>query len=216
MMGIDDYIKAPCRHSALPYWKDKLFVKADSMEIYHQEEWEILPASDKDSFKKVDRFFRIINRLDGVQPPYLDDGYSIRTFDRRDRVDFQYAVDIIRRSYDNISMNEDILKSYLDTEVYREDLWVFVESKLEGRPIAFGIADLDEYVNEGILEWIQVLPDHRGKGIGKAMVSELLNRMKGQSDFVTVSGDMNNLSSPINLYKRVGFKGGDIWYICYR
>lgn len=83
-------------------------------------------------------------------------------------------------------------------------------------PVAFGIADFDSLVKEGILEWIQVLPEHRGKGFGKFLVAELLRRMKGIAKFATVSGDCNNISNPIGLYRKSGFVGDSNWYIAYK
>lgn len=77
------------------------------------------------------------------------------------------------------------------------------------------MADLDPYMKEGILEWIQVLPEYRRKGLGKALVCELLTRMKGKAKFSTVSGDCNNINNPINLYRKCGFIGNSIWYIAY-
>ncbi len=82
-------------------------------------------------------------------------------------------------------------------------------------PFAFGLADLDSFMKEGILEWIQVLPEYRGKGIGKALVCELLTRMKGKARFATVSGDCNNINNPIKLYRKCGFVDNSIWYIAY-
>ena len=81
--------------------------------------------------------------------------------------------------------------------------------------IASGIAEYDENCREGILEWIQVLPEYRGKGLGKKIVSVLLNNLKKcGADFVTVSGNLDNVSAPLQLYKKCGFEGDDVWYIC--
>ena len=54
-----------------------------------------------------------------------------------------------------------------------------------------------------------------GKRIGKLLVAELLRRMQGKAKFATVSGDCNNISNPINLYKKSGFVWDSIWYIAY-
>lgn len=75
------------------------------------------------------------------------------------------------------------------------------------------MADFDSQMQEGIIEWIQVLPEYRGKKIGQLLVNELLLRMKTMAKFATVSGQMNNPSSPEKLYRKCGFVGNDIWHI---
>ena len=45
------------------------------------------------------------------------------------------------------------------------------------------------------------------------LVNELLLRMKPMARFATVSGQVNNLSSPEKLYRKCGFVGNDVWHI---
>lgn len=75
------------------------------------------------------------------------------------------------------------------------------------------MADFDSEMQEGIIEWIQVLPEYRGKKIGQMLVNDLLLRMKPMARFATVSGQVNNLSSPEKLYRKCGFVGNDVWHI---
>lgn len=74
-------------------------------------------------------------------------------------------------------------------------------------------ADFDGEAREGVLEWIQVLPQYRGRKIGRLIVGELLCRMVGKADFATVSGKVNNASKPEILYRKCGFTGNDVWHI---
>ena len=66
---------------------------------------------------------------------------------------------------------------------------------------------------EGVLEWIQVSPNYRGKGLGKFIVRELRWRMRDKAEFVTVSGRVDNPSHPDILYKRCGFSNEEIWHV---
>lgn len=43
--------------------------------------------------------------------------------------------------------------------------------------IASGIAEYDENTKEGIIEWVQVLPEYRRQGYGRMIVEELLHRL---------------------------------------
>lgn len=75
------------------------------------------------------------------------------------------------------------------------------------------MAELDAEIKEGILEWIQVSPEYRGKGLGKFVVNELLWRMKDKAEFATVSGKVNNSTNPRGLYIACGFFGEEIWHV---
>ena len=78
------------------------------------------------------------------------------------------------------------------------------------------ISDFDKELHEGILEWIQVIPAYRGQKIGQLLVNELLKRMANIAKFATVSGKVNNPTSPEMLYRKCGFVGNDIWHVLTR
>ena len=40
------------------------------------------------------------------------------------------------------------------------------------------LAEFDPEMGEGVLDWVQVHPDHRRRGIGVTLVSTLLERQK--------------------------------------
>lgn len=83
--------------------------------------------------------------------------------------------------------------------------------------VATGIAELDKEIGEDVvLEWIQVSEQHRGYGLGKYVVSELLWRMKENAKFATVSGQCNNLTNPEAMYRKCGFSGSDVWHVLKR
>ena len=212
------YEKDPCNYSALPYWKETTFTKPDNIKVYHESEWNKLSKNAKKEFIKVDKFFRIKHNLEQINNEDLPKNCRYRTFDPNNEKDFDKALEIIQISYPNTDLTKDKLKEYIKNDVYKNELWIFIDKINNGMytPIAFGIAEFDSLVKEGILEWIQVLPEYRGKGFGKFLVAELLRRMKGKAKFATVSGDCNNISNPIGLYRKTGFAGDSIWYIAYK
>ena len=121
--------------------------------------------------------------------------------------------EIINRSYTDLSVTLEQLQGYRNTPAFAPDLWIIVQDAASGETVGCGIADFDSEAREGVLEWIQVLPEHRGRGAGQFIVNELLRRMQGRADFATVSGKVNNATNPEGLYRRCGFTGADVWHI---
>ena len=123
---------------------------------------------------------------------------------------------LINDSYTDIKVNQELIKSYMKTPVYCKDLWIMVKEKTTDQYVGCGIADYDTETKELILEWIQVLPQYRGRKIGQIIVNELLLRMKGIADFATVSGKIDNKTKPEMLYRKCGFVGNDVWHILHK
>lgn len=114
---------------------------------------------------------------------------------------------------ENKDLSANDVSGWMRYPVFNKMLWVFICDKDSLLPVALGIADFDNSVKEGSLEWIQVLPEKRRMGLGKSIVFELLYRLKDHVDFVTVSGEVDNPSNPEALYRKCGFTGDDIWYV---
>ena len=124
--------------------------------------------------------------------------------------------EMINESYkhENIVVSEQDILQWKQHKPFREELCVYINAD-NGKMAASGIAEFDEVCREGIIEWVQVLPEYRGRGLGKKIVDVLLNRLKSiGASFVTVSGNLDNTSKPLELYRKCGFTGDDIWYIC--
>ena len=75
------------------------------------------------------------------------------------------------------------------------------------------LCDYDAETGEGIIEWLQVLPKYRGRGIASALVCKGLKIMSGFADFATVSGECENVTNPEGVYRKCGFTGNDVWHI---
>ena len=96
--------------------------------------------------------------------------------------------------------------------VYDPHLWIWVEEG--GQTAGLGIAEFDGSVPEGSLEWIQVLPAFRRRGVGRAVVLELLRRLVDRAAFITVSGQKASDGSGAEaLYRSCGFEGHDVWWL---
>lgn len=203
MITKEEYLASPCKAASIPYWKAKSITIADDMVILHRDEFN--RSECQQYFDEP--YFRLIHTLQGLSAPTLPTGYSIYSATLSD-----FAAHI-NGCYDKIQIDKEELHSYLTHPVYDADLWIAVKDNHTGVIIATGIAELDQEIGEGILEWIQVSKNYRRKGLGKYIVSELLWRMREKANFATVSGQCNNTTNPEKLYRCCGFAGSDIWHV---
>ena len=202
MLTKEQYLADPCKTASIPYWKAKSITVPDGMKILHQDEYDDAHPQYID-----EPYFRMIHDLKGLSKQALPQGYSLCTASLS-----EYAAHV-NSCYEGIGITEEELRSYTLRPVYDEALWLAVKDDQTNRMVATGIAELDREIGEGVLEWIQVSENHRGKGLGRYIVSELLWRLKSKAGFATVSGQCNNATNPEKLYRKCGFCGNDVWHI---
>lgn len=204
MVLLKDYIKNPCCALSIPYWKQRNIKVPDNIKIVHNDEYN---ATDFVGY--VDEpYFRLYHNLQVVQRACRDDlDIVVGTAETLD-----VFVDIINKSYNDLSVTKEQMENYRKTPVFCPDLWVLLKDK-SGNYVGCGIADYDKEASETILEWIQVIPSCRGRGYGQYIVNELLARAQGQAKFATVSGKVNNPTCPEKMYRKCGFTDNDIWHI---
>jgi len=202
---IEEYLKNPCRYSALPLYKEKR-QNSINIQVIHDSEFK----QELIQNKKHKRFFRISHNLKNIDKIMIP-GYQIRKYN--DETDRDKVVQIINQSYSNIKIDINDVVKMLNDEVFNPDMWIFVVEENTKKEIALGICQYDDKVFEVVFDWIQVIPECRGIGIGLMLVTYLLAIAPSDAKFATVSGDMDNPSSPEKLYRKCGFKGNDVWHI---
>lgn len=204
-MTKEEYLSNPCGTFSLPYYKSLNTAVPDNMKILHERDF-------KNEYLKLYNdtpYFRLIHYLKNIAVVKNDDFKVCLASDS----DINIVADIINRSYSDISVDENQLMKYRNTEVCDADLWIIVYTADTKHAVGCGIADFDEKIREGSLEWVQVIPEYRKRGVGSIIVNHLLYALKVKADFVTVSGKINSLSNPEALYRKCGFVGNDIWHV---
>jgi len=204
---LDSYRQNPGRVSSLPYWKSRIMNVPDSLKIIHKKD---LKDIDLNKYQKQ-VFFKLVHHLHNIGDVVLPNSFYLRTVNKD--YELRNVVSLINECYCDITVDMKKIIAMQEEPAYDKSLWVFILDRANCRPVALGIADFDPEVKEGSLEWIQVLPQYRGLGLGKAIVCELLTRLEKKADFVTVSGQIENHTKPEELYRSCGFEGDDIWYV---
>ena len=165
---------------------------------------------DKLSFPIIMRYFRL--KHSGAElSAALSSQYYFE--DVNTQKDCLIVSDFIGRCYENIKPSEKRVKSWTETGVFDNSLWLWIKEKGSGIPIALGIGERDTVNGEGSLEYIQVDPAFRGKGICKALVNELVHRLYSKISIVTVSGDLYNISNCEAVYRKCNFEGDNVWSV---
>ena len=208
MISLETYLQNPCATLSIPYWKAKNITIPPNMKIVHRNDFS------KDLLQEYtdEPYFRLYHNMQELNKPVLS-GYDILTASAND---METIVSIINASYTDLQVSVEQMQSYTKTPVYHSDLWILVKEKSTKGYVGCGIADFDAEAKELILEWIQVLPEYRGKSIGTAIVKELLWRGKELAKFATVSGKVENETKPELLYRKCGFTGKDVWHVLHR
>lgn len=200
-LSVENYMMDPCAASSLPYWKAVSIAVPDGMKVVRDDEFE------KGGFEGFadEPYFRLIHDLKGLKKPVKPEGFRLR------RSDHEEFAAHIRKCYGG-GPSADELRGYAERRVYSPELWLALEDD-KGEIAATGIAELDRDIGEGVIEWAEVSPEYRRRGLGEYIVRELLWRMNGEALFATVSGRMNSPSNPLRLYEKCGFGGRVIWHV---
>jgi GNAT superfamily N-acetyltransferase len=161
-----------------------------------------------------ERYFRLLHDLTNTGSGRLPGGYAFAPVEMPRQAGIMAA--LISACYGGTVPDAREVVAWTQSPVFHPDLWVAVVETAGRTTVALGIAELDRQVGEGSLEWLQVLPGHRGHGVGTALVCRLLSLLREQAAFATVSGAINSPHVPERLYRRCGFLGNDVWHVLSR
>lgn len=202
-MKKEEYLSEPCSASALPFWKERSVIVPEHMRVVRDDLF--FSAMWKEYTDEL--YFKRIHHLKSVTHQKVPLGFRLIKGEIAD-----YARHIAA-CYTLETISEEALAAYQKRPTYHANLWLALADDKTGHIAASGIAEVDREIGEGILEWIQVSPEYRKRGLGEYVVKELLYRMKDIAGFVTVSGRVGNPTKPEQLYEKCGFCGKVLWHV---
>lgn len=204
-MELTDYLKDPCGLLSIPWWKQQRLTLPPHITILHHREFTLEAAAGCRDLV----YFRLHHDLREV-PERPAPGFRILSLSPHDTA---LTVRIINASYDDIRMTESRVRAMGNSPAYCPALWVLARAEQTGEAAGCAMGEYLPESGEMSIEWVQVLPRFRRRGIGCALVSELLRRAPAGARFATVSGRTDNPANPEGLYRRCGFRGRDLWHI---
>ena len=203
-MDVAEYLRDPCGASSLPFWKTERIAIPAHMRVVRDADYAPDPG------ERDEPYFKLLHRMRELPRAQLPPGLELV---RAEPGDFARH---IGECYRREGVSEAELLAYRSHPVYDPALWIAVAERETKRIVASAIGELDLWIGEGVLEWVQVSPDGRRRGLGRFLVCELLRRMEGRARFVTVSGRMKNETEPMALYLACGFSDPAIWHVLTR
>lgn len=205
-MDKEQYILNPTRASSLSYWKTNAFKMPSNIIVVNEKEFSDYFLTDYEQ----ELFFKLVYYPDALKQYVLPGNIKFK------KIDLEDFVTHINSCYESEGISLRELSSYRQRPVYDERLWICLYNTDQDRIVATGIAEYDDDIKEGSLDWIQVSEEYRGQGFGSIIVYELLNRLNGRAKFVTVSCRVDNQTKPELLYQKCGFKDIAMWHVLRR
>lgn len=204
-MELKKYLENPCGLLSIPWWKHIRMTLPPHITILHHREY----APEAASGCREQVYFRLSRDLRNI-PQFSAAGFRIEPFSPDDAA---LTAAIINTSYKDIQITESQVLAMQNSPAFCPGLWILAREDGSGKAAGCAMGEYDPESGEMSIEWVQVLPAFRRKGIGRALVSELLRRAPAEARFVTVSGQAENPENPEGLYRRCGFSGMDYWHI---
>lgn len=205
-MTKEEYLASPCRASSLSCRKSLSIRIPDQMRVIRDDLFDpaMLTAYEDAPY------FKAVLYPGTPQRPVPEKGYLLST------ASFDDLAGHIMECYGLPDTDRTDLAVLRKDPCFDPSLWIRLSEKQTGRIIASGIAAVDPGIREGVLEWIQVSSGYRRKGFGTIIVRELIARMNGSVDFITVSGSLNDPCGLLAFYESCGFTDACIWHILRR
>jgi len=146
----------------------------------------------------------VLNRRSLVElpVPILPDGYSIRSARGSDEAAALAAIHVA--AFSNAKWTAELYRRYMQAPGYAAEREVVVVAP-DGTFAAFTVTWHDSLNRIGLLEPVGTHPDHRRRGLGKALVLHAMHRMKAAGmQYATVANTATNEASRA-LYATCGF-----------
>jgi GNAT superfamily N-acetyltransferase len=135
------------------------------------------------------------------------DEFFITDFDFAREQECVVAAEMLNRCHETDHHSAAEVAGWRRLPVFDGSLWLWVRSRASKEAVGLGISTYQACIRESYLDWIQVLPEYQGRGLGRLLVSETIRQAASKSDIIRVTGMADD------FYRRCGFVGTESWYI---
>jgi mycothiol synthase len=166
--------------------------------------------------KRVRFFVNLARPLNGNVPQVeVPEGIRLRTFDPEHDAETVWRIDntAFRDHWGHTEGKLEEFLHWMNRPHMRPELWLLAEEEASGQVvgIALNIIDPDWIAQtgrqEGEVDSLAVLREHRKKGLGRALLVQSLHTLHDEGmEAVQLYADAENLTGAMRLYENVGFR----------
>ncbi len=159
------------------------------------------------------RYFRAFlpepNKPAHTMPP----GFEIIPLDPREHS--VAASRLINEAYPSLPRltKPEALVRMTETEHYFPDGWFFLLHQPTGSRVGLAISGYDPEMEEGFIDWVQVAPRFRHRGLGISLTSEAIRRLSDRARLITASGSLEAPFTLGDLFRECGLDQMRQWSI---
>ncbi|MBD3236840.1 MAG: hypothetical protein GF330_09060 [Candidatus Eisenbacteria bacterium] len=157
-----------------------------------------------------DRCFRALHTGEAATGELPSD-YCFR--DVEPQADLSAAARLMNAAYASLPdfMTSERLEAMIASDYYFPGGWFFLIGRGE-RPVGLALSGYDREMDEGFIDWIELLPRQRQRGLGRMLIGECLRRLQ-HARWVTVAGSLDAPFVVGDLYRSCGFRQTAHWSI---
>ncbi len=120
MISLQQYLLDSCGTISIPYWKYKSIAVPQNVKIVHQREMtdDLLLDYKDEPYFRLYHDLKNIRQMTVQEVEIVSSGVSVSEF-----------VQLINRSYTDLSVTTEQMESYRHTPVYCPDLWILLKER---------------------------------------------------------------------------------------
>lgn len=161
-------------------------------------------------FDHRDAFVRMLHVGGDLPLKAAVPGYSVREVDLTEELPL--AATLLRASSGGSARGMDDVMAWARRPVVQPHAWLWAIDRTTRRPAALAVADVDTETREASLVCLEVLPDHRNRGVGTMLLQELMGRLERMAAITTVTLPLRMGTHPDHLFSACGFSGHTVWW----
>ena len=161
-------------------------------------------------FDHRDAFMRMLHVGGDLPLRAAVPGYTVREVDVAEELPL--VATLLRASSGVAARGMDDVLAWARRSVFNPHAWLWAVDRTTKRPVGLAIADVDSETQEASLVCLEVLPDHRDRGVGTMLLQELIGRLERMAAFTTATLPLRSGTHPDHLFSACGFSGHAIWW----
>jgi mycothiol synthase len=158
----------------------------------------------------------LVRPLNGDLPAVqIPAGIRLRTYDPERDIEAVWRVDnaAFRGHWNHVEGKLEEFVHWVNKPYFRPELWYLAEETATGKVVGLGLNEINQDRiartgrREGYVDTVGVLPEHRQKGLGTALLVQSLHALqRAGMKAADLDADTENLTGAMRLYRRVGFR----------